>query len=400
MKELPVFAAENIPGLTANHLAIRDAVRSFVQSEITPNVAHWDEASAIPRELHNKAGAIGFLGLGYDERYGGTVADWRSRSLSTIEIARSGSGGISPALMSHTIMVWPILTAGSESVKSSVLPKLFSGEAIGSLAITEADGGSDVARMRTTATQTSNGGWQIDGSKMYITSGMRADYILVAARTGGQGSSGISLFLMPGSTQGLTRTALNKTGWWCSDTAALYFDACQLPANSLIGEVDKGFGLVMQNFNAERFLMAVSCVGYSMVMCEEALAWAQQRKTFGQTLVNHQVIRQKLVSMIEATLAARAWSFEIAAQLDAGIQNTNEPDKALAKNAAQIGLLKNHCGRLMRDCADSGIQILGGAGYVRGTASERLYREVKIMMIGGGAEEIMADLAAKQLGII
>jgi acyl-CoA dehydrogenase len=395
MKELPVFAAENIPGLSLDHLAIRDAVRAFVQSEIAPNVAAWDEASSIPRELHNKAGAIGLLGLGYDGRYGGTPADWRSRCLSTIEIARCGSGGISPALMSHTIMVWPLLAAASEQTKSTVLPKLFSGEAIGSLAITEADGGSDVARMRTSATQTSNG-WQIDGSKMYITSGMRADYILVAARTGGPGSSGISLFLMPGTTKGLTRTALNKTGWWCSDTAALYFDACQLPHNALVGELDKGFGLVMQNFNAERFLMAVSCVGYSMVMCEEALAWAQQRTTFGQTLVQHQVIRQKLVGMIETTLAARAWSFEIAAQLDV----STEPDKALARNAAQIGLLKNHCGRLMRDCADSAIQILGGAGYVRGTASERLYREVKIMMIGGGAEEIMADLAAKQLGII
>jgi acyl-CoA dehydrogenase len=395
MTELPVFAAENIPSLNATHLSMRDAVRNFVQAEISPFVAAWDEASAIPRELHLKAGAIGLLGLGYDEQYGGTAADWRSRCLSTIEIARSGSGGISPALMSHTIMVWPLIAAASEDVKRTVLPKLFGGQAIGSLAITEADGGSDVARLRTTATATSSG-WQIDGSKMYITSGMRADYILLAARTGGLGSSGISLFLMPGNTAGLTRTALNKTGGWCSDTAALYFDQCQLPKEALVGELDKGFSLVMQNFNAERFLMAVSCVGYSMVMCEEALAWAQQRKTFGQTLVQHQVIRQKLVGMIEATLAARAWSFEIAAQLDASV----EPAKALAKQAAQIGLLKNHCGRLMRDCADSAIQILGGAGYVRGTASERLYREVKIMMIGGGAEEVMSDLAAKQLGII
>jgi acyl-CoA dehydrogenase len=395
MKELPVFAAENIPGLSADHLAIRDAVRAFVQNEIAPNVAQWDEASAIPRELHTKAGAVGLLGLGYDERYGGTSADWRARSLSTIEIARSGSGGISPALMSHTIMVWPLLAAASEEIKNTVLPKLFSGQAIGSLAITEADGGSDVARLRTTATMTSTG-WQIDGSKMYITSGTRADYILVAARTGSSGSSGISLFLMPGKTPGLKRTALNKTGWWCSDTAALYFDACQLPREALIGELDKGFSLVMQNFNAERFLMAISCIGYSMVMCEEALAWAQQRTTFEQTLVHHQVIRQKLVGMIETTLAARAWGFEIAAQLDA----SDEPNKALAKHAAQIGLLKNHCGRLMRDCADTAIQILGGAGYMRGSASERLYREVKIMMIGGGAEEIMADLAAKQLGII
>jgi acyl-CoA dehydrogenase len=395
VNELPVFAAENIPSLLPEHLQVRDAVREFVQKEITPNVAAWDEAGAIPRELHLKAGAVGLLGLGFDELYGGTVADWRSRCLSTIEIARCGSGGISPALMSHTIMVWPLLAAATEAVKKDVLPKLFSGQAIGSLAITEADGGSDVARLQCKATPTSTG-WQLDGSKMYITSGTRADYILVAARTGGGGASGLSLFLVPGQSPGLTRTALDKTGWWCSDTAALYFDQCAIGPDALIGEIDKGFSLVMQNFNAERFLMAVSCVGYAMVMIEEALAWAQQRKTFGQTLVNHQVIRQKLVAMIEATLAARAWSFEIASQLDASLT----PEQALAQHAAQISLLKNHCGRLMRDCADSAIQILGGAGYMRGSASERLYREVKIMMIGGGAEEIMADLAAKQLGII
>jgi acyl-CoA dehydrogenase len=395
MMELPVFAAENIPGLNTTHFQIRDAIRHFVQSEITPYVAQWDEAKAIPRDLHEKAGAIGLLGLGFNETYGGTSADWRARCLSTIEIARSGSGGISPALMSHTIMAWPLQAAASPEIKKEVLPKLFSGEAIGALAITEADGGSDVARMRTTA-QANQDGWLINGSKMYITSGMRADYILTAARTGGPGASGLSLFLVPGSARGLTKTMLEKTGWWCSDTAALYFDQVQLERGALIGELDKGFALVMQNFNAERFLMAVSCVGYAMVMCEEALAWAQQRKTFGQTLVNHQVIRQKIVGMIENILAARAWSFEIAGQLD----TSSQPDQALAKHAAQIGLLKNHCGRLMRDCADTAIQILGGAGYVRSTASERLYREVKIMMIGGGSEEIMSDLAAKQLGIV
>jgi acyl-CoA dehydrogenase len=395
MNELPVFAAENIPGLTPTHFQIRDAIREFVQGEIRPHVATWDEAKSIPRQLHTKAGAIGLLGLGFEENYGGTAADWRSRCLSTIEIARSGSGGISPALMSHTIMAWPLQAAASKEIKNDVLPKLFSGAAIGALAITEADGGSDVARMRTSA-QANQGGWLLNGSKMYITSGIRADYILTAARTGGPGASGISLFLVPGTATGLTKTALEKTGWWCSDTAALYFDQVQVPPGALVGEVDKGFALVMQNFNAERFLMAVCCVGYAMVMCEESLAWAQQRKTFGQSLVNHQVIRQKLVGMIETILAARAWSFEIAAQLD----SSPSPEQALAKHAAQIGLLKNHCGRLMRDCADTAIQILGGAGYVRGTASERLYREVKIMMIGGGAEEIMSDLAAKQLGIV
>jgi acyl-CoA dehydrogenase len=394
MNEFAAFAAESLPNLNLEHLQIRDAVRAFVQADIAPFVAQWDEAGAIPRELHFKAASIGLLGLGYAAEYGGTPADWRSRYLSTIEIARSGSGGISPALMSHTIMVWPLLAKASEPIKSKVLPALFSGNAIGALAITEADGGSDVAHLRTQANATANG-WQLSGSKMYITSGTRADYILTAARTGGPGAAGISLFLVPGNTPGLSKSLLNKTGWWCSDTAALYFDNCQLPASALIGEVDKGFSLVMQNFNAERFLMAVSCVGYAMVMCEEALAWAQQRKTFGHTLVNHQVVRQKIMGMIESILAARAWSFEIASQLD----NSPTPEKALQQHAAQIALLKNHCGRLMRDCADTSIQILGGAGYMRATASERLYREVKIMMIGGGAEEIMSDLAAKQLGI-
>ena len=397
MAEFAAFAAESIPGLAGEHLQIRDAVRSFISSEIAPFVAQWDEAQSIPRELHQKAGAIGLLGLGYEANYGGTPADWRSRSLSTIEISRSGSGGISPALMSHTIMVWPLLAAASEAIKKTILPSLFSGEKIGSLAITEANGGSDVARMQCAAKEVS-GGWQLSGSKMYITSGTRADFILVAARTGGPGASGISLFLVDGLSKGLSRTALNKTGWWCSDTAALYFDECFVPGDRMIGEVNKGFSLVMQNFNAERFMMAVSCIGYAMVMCEEALAWARERKTFGQPLVAHQVIRHKLVHMVETICAARAWAFEIANRLDKSVEVSKGAD--IATEAAQISMLKNHCGRLMRDIADTSIQILGGGGYMRGSASERLYREVKIMMIGGGAEEVMTELAAKQLGIM
>jgi acyl-CoA dehydrogenase len=374
--------------LSSSQRALGAALRPWVEEQITPYAAQWDEAGEFPMQLRKQAASIGLLGLGFPEEVGGTACDMVGRIVATTELCRAGLGGLNASLMSHTIMVWPMIVAGNQSVCQPILKRIFAGEAVGALGVTEADGGSDVAQLKTRATAVEHG-WSITGSKMYITSGMKADYILVAARTGAGGAGGISLFLVPGSTAGLERQLLHKAGWWCSDTAALYFDNCPVPHNHLVGELDHGFSLIMQNFNAERLLMAAASISFAVVCIEEAWAWAQQRKTFGRTLMEHQVIRQKIVGMIERVLPLQSWLIDIGARVD----------RAEAC-AGEIALLKNAAGKAMRDCADEAIQVLGASGYMRGSRSERIYREVKVMMIGGGANEILNDLAAKQLGLI
>lgn len=386
----PVFPTIDLadhPSLHEEHRALSASLRTWVSERITPHAAHWDEAQEFPESLRREAAQLGLLGLGYPESVGGTPCDMLGRVVATTELCRAGLGGLNASLMSHTIMVWPLIQAGDPEIAAPVLRSLFAGEAVGALAVTEASGGSDVAQLKTRA-QPHAEGWQLDGSKLYITSGMKADWILVAARTAGPGAQGISLFLVPGNTPGLSRRLLDKTGWWCSDTAELFFDGCIVPARHLVGQQDRGFGLVMQNFNAERLLMSAASLSFACVCFEEAWAWARQRTTFGKPLIEHQVIRHKLVHMVERILPLQHWLVAIAQAVDRG-----------ETQAAQIGLLKNATGKLMRDCADEAVQILGGAGFMRGSRTERIYREVKVMMIGGGSNEILNDLAARQLGL-
>jgi len=247
-----------------------------------------------------------------------------------------------------------------------------------------------VARLRCTA-QLEGGHWVINGEKTFITSGMRADWITLAVRTCGQGAAGISLIAVPGDAPGLERHALSKMGWWCSDTAQLRFSDCRVPADHLIGEENAGFRAIMENFNGERLLMSAGANAFAQVCLDEALDWARQRKTFGASLVEHQVIRHKLVDMQMRLFSTRAW-------LHALVQRHEDGDTG-ADWVAELCLLKNHATQTMQFCADQAVQILGGMGYMRGTKSERIYREVKVMMIGGGAEEIMKELAARQLGL-
>jgi acyl-CoA dehydrogenase len=233
--------------------------------------------------------------------------------------------------------------------------------------------------------------WVVDGEKTFITSGVRADWLTVAVRTGGPGAGGISLLVVPGDAPGLVRTPLRKMGWWCSDTAHLSFAACRVPADHLVGDEGGGFAMVMENFNAERLLMSAGACAFASVCFDEALAWARARKTFGQTLVEHQVVRHKLVDMQMRVFATRAWIAALVARHDRGDVGSDW--------IAELCLLKNQATQTMQFCADQAVQILGGAGYMRGTKSERIYREVKVMMIGGGSEEIMKELAARQLGL-
>jgi acyl-CoA dehydrogenase len=374
---------------TPEHEQFRDSVRAFVAREIEPHVHAWDEAQGFPREVYAKAAALGLLGLGYPEDYGGTPADWGFRLIATEEIARAGSGGLMASLFSHNIGLPPIVAAGSDRLKARVLPPVLAGREIAALAVTEPGGGSDVASLATRARR-DGAQWVLDGEKVFITSGMRADWITVAARTGGPGAAGLSLFAVPGDAPGLSRAVLAKMGWWCSDTAHLRFDGCRIPADHLIGEENAGFRLIMDNFNGERLLLAAGAVVFAEVCLDEALAWARQRKTFGSALIEHQVIRHKLMDMRMRIASSRAWLHALVERLDEG---EHGPDWV-----ADLCLLKNHATQAMQHCADQAVQILGGMGFMRGTKSERIYREVKVMMIGGGAEEIMKELAARQLG--
>ena len=358
--------------------ALTDTVTRFARTEIAPHVDAWDAAGEFPRSLYRRAADLGLLGLGYPEQYGGTPASYLLRLPLWRALSRHGaSGGVLASLLSHNIGLPPVLA----------------GEQIAALAITEPGGGSDVAQLKTTARREGDE-YIVNGEKVFITSGMRADWITVAVRTGdagSKGSAGISMLLIPGHSPGLSRSKLDKMGWLCSDTAHLRFDNVRVPARYLLGEEGAGFRIIMANFNGERFGLAASALGFAEACYDEALAWARQRKTFGAALVEHQVIRHKLVDMQMRIQSTAAWCETVAAQADAG--------RTGPEWVAQVCLLKNHATQTMQFCADQAVQILGGMGFMRGTVSERIYREVKVMMIGGGAEEIMKDLAAKQLGI-
>lgn len=380
--------------LQADRAALSDLVARFARHEIAPHVNDWDAAGEFPRSLYRRAGELGLLGLGYPEAYGGTPAPYALRlSLWQALCHHGGSGGVLASLLSHNIGLPPILHHGSEALRQQVIPPVLRGEQIAALAITEPGGGSDVAALRTTARREGDH-YVIDGEKTFITSGMRADWITLAVRTGepgSKGAGGISMIVVPGSSAGLTRRPLQKMGWLCSDTAQLHFDSVRVPASHLLGEEGAGFRIIMGNFNAERFGMSAAALGFSQACHDEALAWARQRQTFGAALVERQVIRHKLVDMQMRIHSTAAWLEQIAARADAG---DTGPDWV-----AQVCLLKNHSTQTMQFCADQAVQILGGMGFMRGTVSERIYREVKVMMIGGGAEEIMKDLAARQWGL-
>lgn len=380
--------------LKADADALYDTAQRFAQKEIAPHINEWDEAETFPRELYAKAAQAGLLGLGYPESLGGMPAPYALRNAVSVALSRHcGSGGVLASLFSHNIGLPPVLRHGSAALQQQVIPPVLRGEQIAALAITEPGGGSDVASLRTTARLVGNE-WVINGEKVFITSGMRADWITVAVRTGeagAKGAGGISMIVVPGNAPGLHRTELKKMGWWCSDTAHLRFDNVRVPAGNLLGEDGGGFRIIMTNFNGERLAMSAMALGFAQACYDEALGWARQRKTFGAALVERQVVRHKLVDMQMRIASTQAWLDAVTARADGGDEG---PDWV-----AQVCMLKNHSTQAMQYCADQAVQMLGAMGFMRGTRSERIYREVKVMMIGGGAEDIMKELAARQLGL-
>ena len=375
--------------------ALADTVARFARQEIAPHVTAWDAAGEFPRGLYAKAAALGLLGLGYPEEYGGTPAPHALRLAMWVNLCRFGaSGGVLASLLSHNIGLPPVLALGSEDIRREVIPPVLAGERIAALAVTEPGGGSDVAALATRARREGDE-YVVDGEKVFITSGMRADWITLAVRTGEPGernAAGISLLLVPGDSAGLSRTRLDKMGWLCSDTAHLRFDGVRVPARYLLGEEGVGFKAIMGNFNGERFGIACGALGFAQACHDEALAWAQQRQAFGRPLLDQQVVRHRLVDMQQRIRSTAAWLEQVAARADAGDTG--------ADWIGEVCVLKNHATQTMAFCADAGVQILGGMGYIRGTVCERLYREVKVLTIGGGTEEIMKELAARQWSLV
>jgi acyl-CoA dehydrogenase len=369
------------------HEALAQSVRRFVEREIAPHIDRWEEEGELPRELHRKAAEAGILGLRYPEEFGGHSEgfDIFHGMTQTEELSAVGAGGLGAGLMTHGIGLPPILATGSDEMKRRVAPAVLSGEKIIALGITEPSGGSDVAQLKTRAEKRGDR-YIVNGSKMFITSGMRADWLACAVRTGGEGAGGVSLLLIDMTAKGIGRTRLDKMGWRCSDTAAIYFEDVEVPAENLIGPENGGFIGIMRNFNSERLGMAMGCCAFARVCMKEAAEWAQSRETFGKPLVGHQSIRIKLADMERQIEATQAWVDLCAWQ----VQNGRD-------RPADFAMLKVQATRMLESVAREAAQVLGGASYIRGSKIERIYREVRVNAIGGGSEEIMLDLAGRQL---
>ncbi len=379
--------AKTSPYYSQEHEAFRAQVRRFVDTECVPNIDQWEAAEELPRELHRKAAAAGILGVGFPEDCGGLgIEDPFFGIVLTEELTRAGSGGLVASLMSHGIGSPPIAKAGTAEQKQKFVAPVLAGEKIAALAITEPSGGSDVANLKTRAKRDGEH-YIVNGSKTFITSGMRADYITTAVRTGGDGMGGVSLLVIEGDTQGLSRSPLHKMGWWCSDTATLYFDNCRVPVANRIGPENAGFMAIMLNFNHERIMLATQACASAQVCYDEALAYARERQTFGRPLIKSQVIKHKLAEMKMRIDAVHAQIELLAWRVAQG-----------ATPVAELSLLKNLSTETFERVAAEAMQVLGGAGYLRGSKVERLYRETKVLTIGGGSREIMYDLAARQMG--
>ncbi|MDX1580735.1 MAG: acyl-CoA dehydrogenase family protein [Alphaproteobacteria bacterium] len=375
------------PFLTDTHLAWRDQLRRFIKAELEPHIEEWEDAGEIPRELHKTAADFGLLQLGYPEEYGGISEgiDGFHKMITSDELGRMGAGGVYTGLLIHGIGLPPVLAGGSEELKQRIAPAVLSGEKIIALGITEPSGGSDVANLQTRARREGDH-YIVNGQKMFISAGMRADYLSAAVRTGGPGIGGISMMVIDMNQDGVSRTLLRKQGWHSSDTAAIYFDDARVPVENLIGEENAGFMHVMKNFNSERIGMAASCIGASKACLEDAITWAQERQTFGKRLIDHQVIRHKIAEMARHIKATQSF-------LELSIWRIEQGEVRVD----DLSLLKVQATRTMEFCAREASQILGGASYLRGSRVERIYREVRVNAIGGGSEEIMLDLAARQM---
>lgn len=372
-----------------SHELVRDSVRRFVEREILPDIDQWEEAESFPRELYLKAGAAGILGIGYPEALGGShEGDLFAKIAASEELMRCGSGGLVAGLGSLDIGLPPILKWARPEVRERLVPQVLRGEKISALAVTEPSGGSDVANLQTRAVRDGDH-YRVSGSKTFITSGVRADCYTVAVRTGEPGFAGISLLLVEKGTPGFTvGRQLKKMGWWASDTAELFFDDCPVPVGNLIGAENMGFACIMGNFQNERLALALMANMTAQLALEESLKWARQREAFGKPIGKFQVLKHRLAEMATALEVSREFTYRQAAKMAAG--------KSVLK---EISMAKNFATDTADRITTDAVQILGGLGYMRESLVERLYRDNRILSIGGGTREVMNEIISKQMGL-
>ncbi|MBF0353380.1 MAG: acyl-CoA dehydrogenase family protein [SAR324 cluster bacterium] len=373
---------------TESHRLLRQMLRNFVQREIMPHINEWEEAELFPRELYKKAAECGLLSIGFEEKYGGVESDIFHTIVVGEELSRSGSGGIVAGLGSLGIGLPPIQHLGTHEQKQRFISPVLAGDKIAALAITEPNTGSDVASIETRAVR--DGDYYIvNGSKMFITSGTRADIITTAVRTGGPGHAGVSMLVIESDSPGFhVSKKLKKMGWRCSDTAELSFQDCRVPVANLLGNEGDGFLAIMQNFEQERLSLAVMAYSSALLAWEESLNYAKQRVVFGKPLITKQVIRHKLAQMLTKVEIARDYVYSVAARMKAG-----------QKCIREISMAKNFAVEVCDYVANEAVQIHGGMGYMRECVVERIYRDSRILGIGGGTNEIMNEIICKTSGI-
>jgi alkylation response protein AidB-like acyl-CoA dehydrogenase len=387
------YLSFNSPYYNDSHRAWRDKVRHFVETELMPYAEEWEIKQDYPRELHEKAYKAGIYGSNWPVEYGGTPPenyDIFHELVFWDEVARSTSGGLTAALfLTIAIALPPILSDGSDYLKNKVARDVITGKKIIALCITEPGAGSDVASIETTAVRDGDH-FVVSGSKKFITSGIKGDYYVVAVRTGTRGMGGISLLLMERNMPGIKVTKLATTGWWASNTALIVFEDVRVPVEYLIGTENHGFKAIMLNFNHERWVGIAMAIRAGRGCIQEAIRYGRTRKTFGKRLLDHQVLRHKIIEMATRVELAQNMLDTICYQIHTGVDPIT-----IGK---YIALLKANTTKTMQFCAIEASQIIGGASCLRtgpGAIVERIYRDARIAAIGGGSEEVMLDLASR-----
>jgi acyl-CoA dehydrogenase len=368
------------------HNIVRQTVKKFVEREIKPFVDEWEEQGEFPREIYRKAGEAGILGIGYPEAYGGSGGDIFLKIAALEELMRCGSSGLVASLNTVDISIPPILALGTEDQKQRFVPRVLAGERISALGVTEPNAGSDAANIRTRAL--CNGDrYVVNGSKIFITSGIRADQLTTAVRTGGEGHRGISLLIVEADTPGYSVSQkLKKMGWWASDTAQIFFDDCRVSVENLLGEEGQGFYGMTANFQRERLQLAVMANMTARMALEASLKYACEREAFGQPISEFQVTKHKLADMATLVEVSTEFVYRVAAKVDAG-----------KKQVKEVSMAKNFACMVSDKVTHDAVQIHGGYGYMREYLVERLYRDNRILSIGGGTQEIMKEIISKQI---
>jgi len=379
------------PPFTSEHEELRETVRRFVVKEIAPYVPEWEEKREFPRELYRRCGELGLLGLKFPEEYGGQGGTHLHDAIWVEELSRRGaSGGVAAGLNAHSsIAMPPIFKFGNEWQHERWLTPGIRGEKIGALGITEPGAGSDVASLKTTAKKT-EGGWVVNGSKTFITNGVRSDFLVCAVKTTEEGGhGGISFLVIESDMPGYEVTGkLEKLGWHASDTGEISFTDVEVPDSHLLGRENEGFMLIMANFAWERLLMAIGAVGAMDRLVEVSTEYAKEREAFGRPISGFQTIRHKIADMATKAAASKALTYDTLRRFEAG--------EVVIKEVAMTKLLTQ---RSLVELADEAIQIHGGYGYMREYEVERALRDARLGPIGGGTDEIMREIIGKNMGM-